>query len=125
MVVTDAPSIRLTGVMQERVARPSTCTVQAPHIPMPHPNLVPVRFAVSRITHSSGVSSGTSADIGLPLSVKVVVMRWALRRRGGGGRAGWASARSCRLAAAHLGDDAGHVGPWRQRGARLAQVDGD
>src|SRR5476649_2459204 len=107
MVVIAAPSTRLTGVMHDRVARPSTCTVQAPHIPMPQPNLVPVRLAVSRITHSSGVSSGTSADIGLPLSVKVVVMRWALRRRSGG----WRAARSCRLAAAHLGDDAGDVGP--------------
>ena len=32
MVVTSAPATRASGVMQERVGRPPTCTVQAPHI---------------------------------------------------------------------------------------------
>ena len=58
---------RATGVMQERVGRPSTCTVQAPHMPMPQPNLVPVRPTSSRITHSSGVSSSASTVTARPL----------------------------------------------------------
>ena len=60
MVVTLAPATALTGVIQDRVARPSTCTVQAPHMPIPQPNLVPVRPSSSRITQSNGASSGTA-----------------------------------------------------------------
>jgi hypothetical protein len=46
--------------MQERVASPSMCTVQAPHKAMPHPNFVPVIPSVSRKTHSSGMLGLTS-----------------------------------------------------------------
>ena len=60
MVVMDMPSTADTGTVQVRTARPSTCTVQAPHAAMPHPNLVPVNPSVSRSTHSSGVSGSTS-----------------------------------------------------------------
>src|SRR5262249_19088517 len=38
-----------TGVWQERMARPSRCTVHAPHSPAPQPNLVPFRLRTSRI----------------------------------------------------------------------------
>jgi hypothetical protein len=69
-----APSTALTGVMHDRVARPPTWTVQAPHMPMPQPNLVPVRPISSRITHSSGVSSSTSIVTALPLMEKLLVI---------------------------------------------------
>jgi hypothetical protein len=45
-----------TGKEQERIGLPSRCTVQAPQEATPHPNLVPVKFNSSLITHSSGVS---------------------------------------------------------------------
>jgi hypothetical protein len=48
------------GVMQERVASPSMCTVHAPHKAMPQPNFVPVIPIVSRKTHSSGILGLTS-----------------------------------------------------------------
>src|SRR3546814_10276689 len=60
MVVTALPATSPTAVTQERVATPSTCTVQAPHIAMPQPNLVPVSPSSSRMTQSRGVSSATS-----------------------------------------------------------------
>jgi hypothetical protein len=64
------PATLDTGVTQERTAWPSTCTVQAPHSETPQPNLVPVRPATSRKTYSSGMSSGTSKSVALPLIVK-------------------------------------------------------
>src|SRR5260370_28653883 len=73
IVVTLAPAIAPTEVMQERVERPSTCTVHAPHIPIPQPNLVPVRPSSSRITQSNGVSSGLPTETLRPLIVKVVI----------------------------------------------------
>src|SRR5262249_53689854 len=39
--------------MQERTARPSMCTVHAPHMPMPQPNFVPLSPISSRMTHRS------------------------------------------------------------------------
>src|SRR5271165_3348383 len=73
MVVTSAPATLPTGVMHERVGRPPTCTVQAPHMPIPQPNLVPVRPIVSRITQRSGVSSSTSTDTDRPLIWNMVM----------------------------------------------------
>ena len=61
MVVTRLPTTSDTGVMQERTAVPSTRTVQAPHRPMPQPNLVPVRPSTSRTSQSTGVSSSMSS----------------------------------------------------------------
>ena len=52
----------LAGNEQERVATPSTCTVQAPHCAMPQPYLVPVRPTFSRIAQSSGVLGSTSTS---------------------------------------------------------------
>jgi hypothetical protein len=67
MVVTLAPATLASGVMHERVARPPTWTVQAPHIPIPQPNFVPVRPMTSRITHNKGVSSSMSIVTARPL----------------------------------------------------------
>src|SRR5262245_23382703 len=54
---------------QERTAAPSRCTVQAPHCAMPHPYLVPVRPACSRIAHNSGVLGSTLRSTVFPLIV--------------------------------------------------------
>src|SRR5262249_55529583 len=43
MVVTFLPTQLDTGVMQDRMGRPSRCTVHAPHKATPQPNFVPVR----------------------------------------------------------------------------------
>jgi hypothetical protein len=48
--------------------------MQAPHRPVPQPNLVPVSFSPSRITHNTGVAGGASVDAALPFTVKVVVI---------------------------------------------------
>ncbi len=62
MVVIAAPSTDATGIVHERSALPLTCTVQAPHCAMPHPNFVPVSPSVSRIAQSKGVSGSTSKE---------------------------------------------------------------
>src|SRR4029077_14171929 len=62
------------AVMQERVATPSTCTVQAPHSAMPQPNLVPVMPSTSRNTQRSGVSPSTSMLCVLPLTLMFKAM---------------------------------------------------
>ena len=67
IVVMSASPTLPTGVMHDRVARPPTWTVQAPHMPMPQPNFVPVSPTMSRITHSSGVSSSASIATVRPL----------------------------------------------------------
>ena len=41
--------------LAENARWPSMCTMQAPHRPAPQPNLVPVSFKSSRITHSSSL----------------------------------------------------------------------
>jgi len=69
MVVIDLPSTSDASVWHDRTALPSTCTVQAPHNPAPQPNLVPVIFRCSRITHKSGVSGAAAAVAALPLIV--------------------------------------------------------
>src|SRR6185437_1309076 len=73
MVVIDWPFTALTGTMQLRVKRPSMSTVQAPHIPMPQPNLVPVSASSSRNTHRSGVSASTSTLRSVPLTLRVTM----------------------------------------------------
>jgi hypothetical protein len=62
------PTTDEAGVMHDRVASPSTCTVQAPHKAMPQPNLVPVMPSASRNTHNSGMFGGTSTDCGFPFT---------------------------------------------------------
>jgi hypothetical protein len=68
------PATLETGVIHERVASPLMCTVQAPHSAIPHPNLVPVMFNVSRNTQRSGICGSTSTVVDFPFSVKVVPM---------------------------------------------------
>ena len=58
-----------TGSMQERVATPATCTVQAPHALMPQPYLVPVIFKSSRNTQSSGVDGSTVTSLRSPFTL--------------------------------------------------------
>src|SRR6202011_2262770 len=73
VVISEVPMLS-TGVTQERVATPSTCTVQAPHSAMPQPNFVPVMPSTSRNTQSSGVSPSTSIVRLRPLTLIVVAM---------------------------------------------------
>ena len=63
----------LTGSMQERVATPSICTVQAPHWATPQPYLVPVSPSCSRMTQSSGVVPSTSTSTLCPLTLSLVI----------------------------------------------------
>src|SRR5262245_43778100 len=70
-----------TGVTQDRTARPSRCTVQAPQRAMPQPNLVPVRPRTSRRTHKSGVSWSTSTSCSAPLTLKVIATFPPIRDR--------------------------------------------
>jgi hypothetical protein len=48
--------------------------MQAPHNPVPQPNLVPVSFKPSLITQSKGVSGGASVDAVFPFTVKFVAI---------------------------------------------------
>lgn len=68
------PCAAETGVMHDRMAWPFRCTVQAPHMAMPQPNLVPVMPSVSRKVQRMGVEGSTSADTGLPLRVNLTGM---------------------------------------------------
>ena len=60
-------------VTHERVACPSTWTVQAPHRAMPQPNLVPLMPISSRRTHSRGVSSDEVGVRDCSLIFRVVI----------------------------------------------------
>src|SRR5229473_4038892 len=77
VVISEVPMLS-TGVMQERVAAPSTCTVQAPQSAMPQPNFVPVMPSTSRNTHKSGVSPSTSIVRSTPLTLIVVAIAISL-----------------------------------------------
>src|SRR5882724_6309504 len=74
MVVIFLPAMADTGITQERIGCPSTCTVQAPHIAIPQPYLVPVSPSSSRNAHNSGISSSTSTFTSFPLTFRVVTM---------------------------------------------------
>src|ERR1700730_7208982 len=74
MVVICLPATALTGIEQERIATPSTWTVQAPHCAMPQPYLVPVMPMVSRNTQSKGVVSSTSALWDWPLMDSEIIL---------------------------------------------------
>ena len=71
MVVMAALAACATVTWHDRVARPRRLTVQAPHWPMPQPNLVPFRFRTSRRAHNRGMSAGTSTVVAFPLTFKV------------------------------------------------------
>src|SRR5260370_5085090 len=74
MVVIAEGPVLSTGVMQERVATPSTCTVQAPHSAAAQPNFVPVMPSTSRNTHRRGVSPSTSTVRSTRLTLIVVAI---------------------------------------------------
>src|ERR1700739_2153638 len=63
----DLPDTAETGVKQERSARPSSNTVQAPHWPSPQPYFVPVKSNCSRRTSNSLVSGSASTEKEFPL----------------------------------------------------------
>src|SRR6266478_5531015 len=73
VVTSDLPTPAI-GMIQERTATPSMCTVQAPQSAMPQPNFVPVMPSTSRNTHKSGVSLSTSTVRSTPLTLIVVAM---------------------------------------------------
>src|SRR2546421_11031847 len=82
MVVTDLPAISEIWVWHENARLPLMCTIQAPHNPVPQPNLVPVSLRSSRITHNSGVAGGASVAAGLPFTMKFVAIASSLDPRG-------------------------------------------
>src|SRR5437667_10377408 len=81
MVVTALPAISEIWVWHENARLPSMCTMQAPHRPVPQPNLVPVSFNPSRITHNNGVAGGASVDTARPFTVKLVAILSSLSPR--------------------------------------------
>ena len=70
----DRAPVDLRGNVKAWSSRPFTCTVQAPHAEMPHPNFVPVKPSVSRSAHSSGVSGSTSREWARPFTVIVIAI---------------------------------------------------
>src|ERR1022692_1332314 len=73
MVVMCLPAAARIGVRQLRAAAPFTCTVHAPHRPMPHPNFVPVSARSSRRYQSNGMSGSPSKRGGLPFMVSWII----------------------------------------------------
>jgi hypothetical protein len=73
VVISEVPTLSI-GVMQDRVAIPSICTVQAPQRATPQPNFVPVRPRTSRSTQSSGMSPSTSTLCVVPLTLMAKAM---------------------------------------------------
>src|ERR1700682_3359673 len=73
MVVMARPTAAPTGITQDRIGMPFTCTVQAPQSAAPQPNLVPVNPSSSRKAHSRGMSDGTSSVCDFPLILKVII----------------------------------------------------
>src|SRR6266404_1462685 len=73
VVIAETPMLSI-AVIQERVATPSTWTVQAPQSAIPHPNFVPVMPSTSRNTHKRGMSLSTSTVRSTPLTLIVVAI---------------------------------------------------
>src|SRR5690349_2422371 len=65
------PAAAEIGVMQERIASPFRCTVQAPHRAAPQPNLVPVMLRLSRSAQRMGVEGSASTCWSRPLMFRV------------------------------------------------------
>src|SRR5215813_8149550 len=89
MVVIFFPATADTWIWQDLTAAPSRCTVHAPHWAAPHPNLVPVSWRCSRITHRSGVSGSTSTVWGFPLISSFTTICPPCRQRVAGADCGW------------------------------------
>jgi hypothetical protein len=83
MVVTSRPAAALAGKEHDRTGLSSKWTVQAPQKARPHPNLVPVRPAMSRIAHDRGMSgSNPSKTRSCPFKVSFIARSLPCRRRG-------------------------------------------
>src|SRR5438132_5973799 len=74
MVPIFLPLASEMGVMHERMACPSRCTVQAPHSAAPQPNLVPVMPSVSRRAQRIGVAGSASTACSRPLTLSLLMM---------------------------------------------------
>src|SRR6202035_5846754 len=79
MVVTRLPATSLIGVTQLRIALPSTCTVQAPHRPIPQPNFAPVSSRRSRRYHRTGIAGSPSNCLTDPFTVSLIMFVSSLR----------------------------------------------
>src|SRR5689334_22332804 len=73
MVVMAWPARSPIATPQERVASPSTCTVQAPQSATPQPNLVPVSPSSSRRNHNSGIAGSPSYCRSSPLTRRLII----------------------------------------------------
>src|SRR5712691_4215645 len=73
VVILEVPMLSI-GVMQERGAKPSICTVQAPQSATPQPDFVPFMPSTSRNTHRRGVSPSTSTVRSTPLTLILVAI---------------------------------------------------
>ena len=68
IVRISAPSwTRFIFVIQDLISLPFMMTEQAPHCPLPHPILVPVRPSCSRITSASEASGSATTILLIPL----------------------------------------------------------
>jgi hypothetical protein len=74
MVRTLRPSQAATGVMQAKMGWSSSSTVQAPHCPMPQPNLAPFSSSWLRSAYSSGVDGSMSTAWRTPLTIRVLIV---------------------------------------------------
>src|SRR5690606_21433466 len=75
IVKTPEPSQDTASVVQDFTARPSTCTMQAPHWLVSQPTCVPVRRRYSRRNWTRSVRGSMSADTLLPFTV---IVTWVM-----------------------------------------------
>src|SRR6516165_1099016 len=73
MVTIFFPPTSDIGMLQERIASPLRCTVQAPQSATPQPNFVPVRPSSSRKYHMSGIDGSPSNVRSCPLTVTLTI----------------------------------------------------
>src|SRR5215813_243322 len=84
MVMTSRlPTVR-DGVMQERMARPPTRTVHAPHCARPQPKCVPVSPRSLRSTYSSGTSGSSESISRVRPFTRMVILAMAVSALLGG-----------------------------------------
>src|SRR5215813_8915302 len=88
MVMTSRlPTVR-DGVMQERMARPPTRTVHAPHCARPQPKCVPVSPRSLRSTYSSGTSGSSESTSRVRPFTRMVILAMAVSALLGGSGGG-------------------------------------
>jgi hypothetical protein len=68
------PAAPLIGVMDDRIALPLLCTVQAPQRAIRQPNFVPVSPSVSRKYHNSGMSGSASKLRSTPFTLSFTIL---------------------------------------------------